>query len=510
MTQTRLFRNARLICVLGALAAPGFQTITAAQTAPPRGPSQTQERLGLSGGQSAASQGERITHLIRRGETLTSISRRYGTTVAAVQAWNGLRGSRIRAGQQLTILTGSLPQAAASGGETVTHVIRRGETLSSISRRYGTTVAAVQAWNGLRGSTIREGRRLTIYTTGPAAAEATTRPAGQRVTHLIRRGETLSSIARYYGTTVRAVQASNGLGGSTIRAGRRLTVVTTRPAAAVSTAGRAGFKFDENGDQVPDLRAQAAIIYNPATGQVLWEENSQSQRSIASITKVMTAVVFLEDSPDLSREVVIERADVRRASVTYLRAGDKISTGELLHLQLIASDNAAARALARVSPQGSTGFVARMNQKAAELGLTNTHYDDPSGLRAGNVSSAYDMARLIAYVGGDERIASIMQKQRHRLTVGRRQIAVRSTNQLVREGDVDVVSGKTGFIRRAGYCLVTLLRLPQGGPQVAVVVLGARSSAERFGEALHLFNWLASRAQDLLAVPVQAAVANGI
>ena len=89
VTQTRLFRNARLICVLGALAAPGFQTITVAQTAPPRGPSQTQERLGLSGGQSAASQGERITHLIRRGETLTSISRRYGTTVAAVQAWNG-------------------------------------------------------------------------------------------------------------------------------------------------------------------------------------------------------------------------------------------------------------------------------------------------------------------------------------------------------------------------------------------------------------------------------------
>ena len=151
-----------------------------------------------------------------------------------------------------------------------------------------------------------------------------------------------------------------------------------------------------------------------------------------------------------------------------------------------------------------------MNEKAAELGLTNTHYDDPSGLRAANVSSAYDMARLISYAGGDERIASIMQKQRHGVTVGRRKIAVRSTNQLVMKGDVDVLGGKTGFIRRAGYCLVTLLRLPQGGPQVAVVVLGARSSAERFGEALHLFNWLASRAQDLLAEPVQAAaVANG-
>lgn len=448
VTLTRLFRNVQLICVLGTLAAPGLQAVAAAQATTPRGPSQTQPRLQLAGKQSAAE----------------------------------------------------------PAGERVTHVVRRGETLSSISRRYGTTVAAVQEWNGLRGSAIQAGRRLTVFTTRPAAARATAGSTDERVTHLIRRGETLSSIARYYGTTVGAVQASNGLRGSAIRAGRRLTVFTTRPAAALSTAGRAGFKLDENGNQVPDLRAQAAIIYYPATGQVLWEENSQNQRSIASITKVMTAVVFLEGSPDLSREVVIQRTDVRRASVTYLRAGDKISTGDLLHLQLIASDNAAARALARVSPQGSTGFIARMNEKAAELGLTNTHYAGPSGLRAANVSSAYDMARLIAYAGGDERIASIMQKQRHGVTVGRREIAVRSTNQLVMKGDVDVLGGKTGFIRRAGYCLVTLLRLPQGGPQIAVVVLGARSSAERFGEALHLFNWLASRAQDLLAVPVEAAV----
>ena len=449
VTLTRLLRNVQVICVLGTLAA---QAVAAAQATTPRGSSQAQRRLRLPESQSAA----------------------------------------------------------RSTGERVTHVIRRGETLSSISRRYGTTVAEVQGWNGLRGSAIQAGRRLIIFTRDPAAARATAGSAGDRVTHLIRRGETLSSIARYYGTTVGAVRASNGLRGSTIQAGRRLTVFTTRPAAAVSTAGGAGFKLDENGNRVPSLRAQAAIVYNPATGQVLWEENSQNQRSIASITKVMTAVVFLEGSPDLSREVVIQRADVRRASVTYLRAGDKISTGDLLHLQLIASDNAAARALARVSPQGSTGFIVRMNEKAAELGLTNTHYDDPSGLRAANVSSAYDMARLISYAGGDERIASIMQKQRHGVTVGRRKIAVRSTNQLVMKGDVDVLGGKTGFIRRAGYCLVTLLRLPQGGPQVAVVVLGARSSAERFGEALHLFNWLASRAQDLLAEPVQAAaVANG-
>ena len=293
-------------------------------------------------------------------------------------------------------------------------------------------------------------------------------------------------------------------------AARRRAAARARAAAqarALQDVQEPRFKLDESGALVPDLRAEAAIIYDPATGQVLWEENSQNQRSIASITKVMTAVVFLEGSPDLSPEVVIQRADVLRASTTYLRAGYKVSTGDLLHLLLIASDNAAARAIARVSSQGSTGFIVRMNEKAAELGLTNTHYEDSSGLLSANVSSAYDMARLIAYAGGDERIASIMQKPHHGVTVGRRTITINSTNQLVMKGDVDVLGGKTGFIRKAGYCIATLLRLPQGGPQVAVVVLGARSNAGRFWETRHLFNWFASKAQDLFVAPVEAAAA---
>jgi len=355
----------------------------------------------------------------------------------------------------------------------------------------------------------------------PAAADAQTAPS--RVTHVVRSGETLSTIARRYGVTVASVREWNGIRGDTIRAGQRLAVYTARPAAATSrTASRRAaraasqartlrelqeprFKLDQSGAVVPDLRAEAAIIYNPETGQVLWEENAQDQRSIASITKVMTAAVFLESNPELSEQVVIERADVYRASTTYLRAGYKVTTDDLLHLLLIASDNAAARALARVSPHGSTGFVERMNEKAQELGLTNTRYADPSGLFSDNVSTAYEMARLIAYVASDHRIAAIMQKPEHSVTAGRRRITVRSTNQLVMKGDVDVLGGKTGFIRKAGYCLATLLRLPQGGPQVAVVVLGARSNAGRFWETRHLFNWLANKASDLFGAPVEAA-----
>jgi serine-type D-Ala-D-Ala endopeptidase (penicillin-binding protein 7) len=316
------------------------------------------------------------------------------------------------------------------------------------------------------------------------------------------------SASRTSGTATKKLSLKKTPASSKYRASsarKRRAARAASAARALREAQEPRFKLDSSGALVPDVRAEAAIIYDTATGQVLWESNSNNQRSIASITKVMTAVVFLENSPDLSENVVVDRSDVRAASTTYLRAGYTVTKGDLLHLTLIASDNAAARALARVSPYGSAGFIDRMNDKAKDLGLSNTHYEDPSGLLSTNVSSAYDMAKLITYVSGDERIAGVMRKQNYQVTAGRRVINIHSTNQLVMRGDVDVQAGKTGFIRNAGYCLATLLRLPQG-PQVAVVVLGAKSNAGRFWETRHLFNWFSTKAQDLLGVsPLEAA-----
>ena len=259
------------------------------------------------------------------------------------------------------------------------------------------------------------------------------------------------------------------------------------------------FKTGADGQMVPDVRAGAAIIYNPATHQVLYESNAQTPRSIASITKVMTAVAFLENEVDFSREVTIHPDDLRGASTTYLRRNDRVTVQQLLHLLLIGSDNVAARTLARASLYGPLGFVERMNQKAAELGLTNTRYFDPSGLYADNMSSAFDMARLISFAAGDERIASIMRTKDYQFATPTRTrtVTLHNTNHLVGT-DVDVRGGKTGFISKSGYCLATLLRLPQGD-QVAVVVLGARSNPARFWETRHLFNWLAGKAPAVLA-----------
>jgi D-alanyl-D-alanine endopeptidase (penicillin-binding protein 7) len=158
----------------------------------------------------------------------------------------------------------------------------------------------------------------------------------------------------------------------------------------------------------------------------------------------------------------------------------------------VASDNVAARTLARNSPFGYEGFIDRMNEKAEELGLDHTHYADPSGLLSDNLSSARDMARLIAYAASDPRVSDVMRKADHTLRTSRRTLTVRNTNKLVGT-DVQVQGGKTGFITRSGYCLATLLRLPQSDQQVAVVVLGARSNAGRFMETKHLLNWVATK-----------------
>jgi D-alanyl-D-alanine endopeptidase (penicillin-binding protein 7) len=338
------------------------------------------------------------------------------------------------------------------------------------------------------------GSSLTV----PARAETSTTAQ----TTAVKPAKTTSSAVRKAQTSTTST--------TTRPAAAKAATATTTSAARARAAARAmaarevvdpvpRYKVDASGDLVPDVRAAAAIIYNPETNQVLWEENSQEERSIASITKVMTATVFLENNPDLSEPVIVQRSDVFQASTTHLRLNDKVTTDDLLHLLLIASDNAAARALARVSPYGSIGFIRRMNEKAAELGLESTHYADPSGLLSENVSSAYDMARLITHAAEDQRISSIMQMPADTVHTARRDIPFRSTNHLLGRPDVDVLGGKTGFISKAGYCLATLLRLPQSGQEVAVVVLGARSNTGRFTETQNLFNWLSAKASTVFA-----------
>ena len=246
----------------------------------------------------------------------------------------------------------------------------------------------------------------------------------------------------------------------------------------------------------PRVRAAAAIVYNPTTHEIIWESNALEQRAIASITKVMTALVFLDQNPALSRDVVVSRRDVQRANTTYLRRNERITLGNLLHLALVASDNAAARVLARVSPWGTVGFIEQMNLKARELGLDDTAFADPSGLDERNVSTAYDLSRLIAHASEKAEIASIMRKRSYRMRTSRRRLTLRNTNRLLR-GDLVVRGGKTGYIDAAGYCLATLVKVPGSDP-LAVVVLGARSNSDRFTDVRRLVDWVSTQGRSLI------------
>ena len=298
------------------------------------------------------------------------------------------------------------------------------------------------------------------------------------------------------GTTTRAKTSATAKARARAARIRAARARAARSSKLLAEAKTPRFRTDATGNLVPDIRAAAAIIYDPLSGKVLYEENAMDERSIASITKVMTAIVFLESAGDLNQEVTIERSDTLRASTTYLKPKDRVRVSDLLHLLLIPSDNAAARALARVSPLGSDGFITRMNQKADDLGLDHTAYTDPSGLLNDNISSAYDMARLIAFASEDDRIGPIMRTPEYSFRTAKgRSVTVRNTNQILRAGDIDVRGGKTGFISKAGYCLATLLKMPHGGPSLAVVVLGATSNVGRFWETRHLMAWLADRTQ---------------
>ena len=271
------------------------------------------------------------------------------------------------------------------------------------------------------------------------------------------------------------------------------------PAAApAAPAASSSPRFlDAGGLPAPRVRAAAALVYNPATDEVVWASGGFDRRPIASITKVMTALVALAQAPDLSGDVVVSGRDVARASTTYLRRGERMTLDGLLHLALIASDNVAARLLARASGLGTRRFVAEMNRTAAALGLTGTQFVEPSGLDERNVSTPYDVARLIAQATRTPALARIMRIESHRLRTDRRRLAIRNTNWLLR-GQYAVHGGKTGYIDEAGYCLAAVVKVP-GADRLAVVVLGAGSNAARFREARRLVDWVSTTGQPLLA-----------
>ncbi len=229
--------------------------------------------------------------------------------------------------------------------------------------------------------------------------------------------------------------------------------------------------------------ARNAIILDPQTGEVLFEKNSTNSVPIASLTKLMTAMVFLEEGPDLSREVEVTPAEIQRAGHTQLRRGERATLEDLLHMSLMSSDNAATRVLARESSLAPDDFLARMNHKAIELGMTHTRFVEITGLDERNVSTAADIARLLHAAAEMDLIRDISTTRSYAFASARRMHQVRNTNRLL-YSQYEILGGKTGFIHEAGYCLATWIRTQ--GRELIAVVLGAPTNATRFADTVRL------------------------
>lgn len=262
--------------------------------------------------------------------------------------------------------------------------------------------------------------------------------------------------------------------------GSKSAAISKKGAGPRSTATR---KRARRGPPGGVCYAPQAIVVDPTTDAVLYEKNSERPVPIASLTKLMTTLVFLEQWPELGREVEITREDWVGAGHTQLRVGEKVSLSNLLHMSLMCSDNCATRVLARSSGLGREEFLAAMNKKALEIGMTQSRFVETTGLDERNVATAADIARLVEAASRNPLIHTISTTRSHEFRSARRAHFIGNTNRLL-YGRYEVVGGKTGFISEAGYCFATWVRTQ--GRDLIAVVLGAPTNATRFADAVRL------------------------
>lgn len=275
------------------------------------------------------------------------------------------------------------------------------------------------------------------------------------------------------------------------------------PLRAVSTAHAAQ-------DTGLDLRSGAAIVVDQKTGEALYAKNEDIPTPIASITKLMTAMVTLDAGLSMDEEVTISSEDVDRLKGTSskLALGTTLTRGELMHLALIASENRAAAALSRAYPGGRDAFIAAMNRKARAIGMQDTHFVDGTGLNSHNRATAADLVKMVdaayrypmireisstgAYDVGlpAKRVVKIKEDGRIRRVTREvtRQVAFNNTNALTRSNDWEIGVSKTGYINEAGRCLVMQAKIHE--KPVIIVLLDSWGKWSRIGDANRIKKWL--------------------
>jgi len=265
-------------------------------------------------------------------------------------------------------------------------------------------------------------------------------------------------------------------------------------------ANRSAFKPERtqanaisNVSSAPRLHSAIALIYDQQTQRPLYTKNSDTLTSIASITKLMTAMVVLDAQQPLDEEISIEVADIDtlKGTRSRLRIGMKLTRSELLRLALMASENRAASALARTYPGGYDAAIAAMNAKARELGMHDTRLLDPTGLSSNNISTAYDLVKMVAAARDYALIHQYTTTTSYSIDNWKgREMRFVNTNPLVRNASWDIGVSKTGYISEAGRCLVMEATINQR--PVIIVLLDSWGKNTRIGDANRIKKWMES------------------
>ncbi|CAG9205159.1 Murein-DD-endopeptidase [Paraburkholderia sabiae] len=245
--------------------------------------------------------------------------------------------------------------------------------------------------------------------------------------------------------------------------------------------------------ETPDalmLRSSVAYVVDQNTSESLFDKNSRAVVPIASITKLMTAMVVLDSKAAMTEQIEVtdEDRDYEKNTGSRLSVGSVLSREDMLHIALMASENRAAAALSRYFPGGRPAFMAAMNAKAKALGMTDTHFENPTGLTSQNVSSARDLVKMVNAAYQYPMIRRFSTDRSYDVYTGKRTIAYNSTNALVRNSSWDIGLQKTGFINEAGECLVMQATI-HDRPMI-MVLLDSSGKYSRFADAQRLRTWI--------------------
>ncbi len=359
-----------------------------------------------------------------------------------------------------------------------------------------TGVNAAQAAEGKTASA----KKAASSKKKPSALAANRKVAAKKPASVQKAGKTASKKS---GRNAKAVAAAPRKNASSVKAqasSRRvkaeiraaapavdMTPVRMTAPARLSVGEQLGLRAK---DDPLDLNSSVALVVDQETNEVLFSKNDHAVLPIASLTKLMTGLIVADAHLDMNEMITITQDDVDtyKGSRSRLAVGTRLTRGELMHLSLMSSENRAAHALGRTYPGGMTEFVRLMNQKARELGMSDTRYVEPTGLSSDNRSSARDLATLVSVAYERPILRDLSTSPGYEVDVGRRTLQFNNSNRLVKNPEWDIGLQKTGYISEAGRCLV--MQAQVAGRKLIMVFLDATGKLSRLQDAERVRKWV--------------------